>query len=620
MKRWLSPRREVACADAQGRTARQPGCPAAGHASAADARPGGRAGSRLRGHGREPAPHVRARQGGAARARRAGRAWPDRPVGQRRGLFHRPERLRHAPAGPGARRARAAGDADRRGHPAQADRVHLPAAGPLAVGAAGGPVRPGPPARHLVRGRARQRPRRAALLPPLAHPVGRAHGQAERPLPRVRGAGLVRRERRAADRRRAGRLADRHRARRPCGGAPGGAARRQARRRGGPGRPRDPAHADRRPRGLRGLGDRQRHRGGRARGAADAGPPSPGGPARAAGRGAEVSRSPEASAAGRLQRLLALVPWVMAHPDSTVDEVCARFAMTREALAADLELLFMSGVPPYGPGDLMEAWIEGERVHIGLADYFARAPRLTWREAAGLYLAGRALASLRELDEHGALERALAKLETVLPSDQLDRIQELASRVSVDLGGGEPERAHRAMLSRAAAANRRVVLEYYSGSRGDLSRRKVDPWLVFATAGHWYMVGHCHRAGGERLFRLDRVVEVTPTEEQFERPASFDPASYSESPWGGAFTQGLECELDLGPQAAWVADWLPILSSRRRPDGRLRVKLATHELAWVVRLVLRLAPDAEPVSPPELRHAVAEAARRVLAVYAWPAP
>src|SRR6266511_1285032 len=356
----------------------------------------------------------------------------------------------------------------------------------------------------------------------------------ERPRPRVRGAGLVRRERRAADRRRAGRLADRHRARRPCGGAPGGAARRQARRRGGPGRPRDPAHADRRPRGLRGLGDRQRHRGGRARGAADAGPPSPGGPARAAGRGAEVSRSPEASAAGRLQRLLALVPWVMAHPDSTVDEVCARFAMTREALAADLELLFMSGVPPYGPGDLMEAWIEGERVHIGLADYFARAPRLTWREAAGLYLAGRALASLRELDEHGALERALAKLETVLPSDQLDRIQELASRVSVDLGGGEPERAHRAMLSRAAAANRRVVLEYYSGSRGDLSRRKVDPWLVFATAGHWYMVGHCHRAGGERLFRLDRVVEVTPTEEQFERPASFDPASYSESPWGSS--------------------------------------------------------------------------------------
>jgi proteasome accessory factor C len=112
------------------------------------------------------------------------------------------------------------------------------------------------------------------------------------------------------------------------------------------------------------------------------------------------------------------------------------------------------------------------------------------------------------------------------------------------------------------------------------------------------------------------VVEVQPTDETFQRPADFDPASYTESPWRGAFTQGLECELDLGRHAEWVADWLPILSSRRRPDGRLRVRLATHELAWVVRLVLRLAPDAEPISPPELRHAVADATREALATYA----
>ena len=90
-----------------------------------------------------------------------------------------------------------------------------------------------------------------------------------------------------------------------------------------------------------------------------------------------AQRSPEASAAGRLQRLLVLVPWVMAHPEATVDEVCERFDMTRETLIADLELLYVTGVPPYGPGDLMEAWVDGDKVHIGFADWFARAPRLT---------------------------------------------------------------------------------------------------------------------------------------------------------------------------------------------------------------------------------------------------
>jgi len=326
-------------------------------------------------------------------------------------------------------------------------------------------------------------------------------------------------------------------------------------------------------------------------------------------------RGPDASAAGRLQRLLALVPWVMDHPGVTVDEVCARFSMTREALVADLELLFVSGVPPYGPGDLIEAWLDGDRVHIGLAEFFARAPRLTWREAAGLYLAGRALAALPEIDEQGALPRALAKLEMVLPADQLAQVQDLDRKVSVDLDGDELETARRTALARAAAASRRVVIEYYTGSRDVLTRRKVDPWLVWAASGHWYLSGWCHLAGGERLFRVDRVVGVEPTDEPFERPDGFDPSTYGD-PVASAFTDGLVCELDLGPAALWAADYFPILGSERAPDGRLRLRLAARELGWVVRLVLRLAPDAEPVSPPELRSAVAEAVRRGLAVYA----
>jgi predicted DNA-binding transcriptional regulator YafY len=325
-------------------------------------------------------------------------------------------------------------------------------------------------------------------------------------------------------------------------------------------------------------------------------------------------RTPDASAAGRLQRLLALVPWVMSRPDATVEEVCARFSITREALMADLELLFVSGVPPYGPGDLIEAWVDGDRVHIGLADYFARAPRLTWREAAGLYLAGRALASLPEVDQQGALTRALAKLEAVLPADQLRRVQELGSRVSVELDGDPVERERRAALAKAAAASRRVVIEYYTGSRGELTRRKVDPWLVYAASGHWYLTGWCHRARGERLFRVDRVVSVEQTDEPFDRPADFDSAAYGD-PARGVVDGGLECELDLGAEAEWFADYVPILASERRPDGRLRVRLAVRELSWIVRFVLRLAPDAEPVGPPQLRAAVAAAARDAHARY-----
>jgi proteasome accessory factor C len=338
------------------------------------------------------------------------------------------------------------------------------------------------------------------------------------------------------------------------------------------------------------------------------GPGNPGGVPRSV-------RTPDTSAAGRLQRLLALVPWVLDHPGATVDEVCERFEMTRETLIADLELLYVTGVPPYGPGDLMEAWVDGDKVHIGFADWFARAPRLTWREAAGLYLAGRALDSLPEVAEQGALARALAKLEAVLPADQLGRVHELAGKVSVDLEGDPAETSARTELARAAATGHRVEIEYWSASRGELTRRKVDPWLVFSASGHWYLSGWCHKAVAERLFRVDRVVSVRPTDEPFQRPAGFDPAAHGELGGAELFAGGLECELDLGHEAEWVVDYFPILGSERRPDGRLRVRLATHQLSWLVRLVLRLAPEAEPVSPPELRSAVAEATRMALAAY-----
>jgi predicted DNA-binding transcriptional regulator YafY len=317
------------------------------------------------------------------------------------------------------------------------------------------------------------------------------------------------------------------------------------------------------------------------------------------------------TAAGRVQRLLALVPWVLAHPGASVQEACERFGIDRATLLADLDLLFVSGLPPYGPGDLIEAWVEGDRIHIGFADYFSRAPRLSWREAVGLYLAGRALAGVPGLGEQDALERALKRLEASLPTSQLPRLQELVGRVSVDLEGNPVERAHLATLTQAADDHRRVVLEYLTGSRAELTRRAVDPWVLFPASGHWYLSGHCHRAGGERLFRLDRILSLTPTGERFALPQGFDPAAHRVLPLDFDRGPGVACLLALDAAAEWLANSLPLDGAARLDDGRLAVRFTARELGWSTRLVLRLAPDAVPLAPEALRRSVRAAIGRL---------
>ena len=39
--------------------------------------------------------------------------------------------------------------------------------------------------------------------------------------------------------------------------------------------------------------------------------------------------------------------------------------------------------------------------------------------------------------------------------------------------------------------------------------RDFDPYGVVSRDGVWYTIGYCHLRQGQRLFRLDRIVQVT---------------------------------------------------------------------------------------------------------------
>ena len=124
--------------------------------------------------------------------------------------------------------------------------------------------------------------------------------------------------------------------------------------------------------------------------------------------------------ARRLNRLLAALPWMIANPGASVTEVVERFDYDRDQLAKDLATVFVSGLPGYGPGDLMVAYIDEDEVVVEMADYFARPLRLTPVEALGLIAAGRALQSSGQGSP--ALERAIDKLQSAVLPDATEAV------------------------------------------------------------------------------------------------------------------------------------------------------------------------------------------------------
>ncbi len=323
---------------------------------------------------------------------------------------------------------------------------------------------------------------------------------------------------------------------------------------------------------------------------------------------------PRVGADEKLQRLLALVPWVAAHDGPSLAEVCARFACTETELVEDLRLLFLCGLHPYTPDTLIDVDVADGRVWIRYADYFSRPLRLTPAEGLALLAAGTSLLAAPGADPEGPLARGLAKLAAALGVSAEES-------VDVSLGPAPPETLQ--ALSEAAAHHQQVELEYYAFGRDEWTRRVVDPYAVFSAGGQWYVSAYCHAVEDERLFRVDRVRRAVTLESEFEAPdGPRELTVYRARPDDPRVT------LELEPSARWVVEQYPTESVQTLPPtdgpvgavgvaegtgGRLRVTLAVSEEAWLERLLLRLGPSATVVEGDPT--VAARAARRLLARY-----
>jgi proteasome accessory factor C len=312
--------------------------------------------------------------------------------------------------------------------------------------------------------------------------------------------------------------------------------------------------------------------------------------------------TPTAGSAARMQRLLAMVPWIAAQDGPTLAEVGERFGLSEKELAADLEVMWLVGLPPYTPDALVDVVQEGDRVWIHFADVFDAPQRLTPDQAVALLTAGASVLALPGTERDSALGRGVAKLASVLGVD--------AEQVlDVDLGIGGAEVLD--VLRTAVAEHRRVHLDYYSYGRDARTERDVDPYVVHAEDGSLYVLGHCHLARGERRFRVDRIAAATLLDDRFEPPAATAPAGIFQPD-----DDDPRVELELDPSAAWVAEAYPVEDVEVRPDGSLRVRLAVAAEAWFERLLVGLGPQVRVVDAPgPLADAGRRASERILDRY-----
>lgn len=318
------------------------------------------------------------------------------------------------------------------------------------------------------------------------------------------------------------------------------------------------------------------------------------------------------NAQDRLRRLLVMLPWLMESGEVPLAEVADRFGMTEAQVTKDLELVAMCGLPPY-VDEMIDVFVDDGMVFVGVPRLFTRPLALSAPEGFALVAAARLAMELPGVDPEGPLARGLSKLTVALGQVGIDTDVGGSAGVAVDLE--RPE--HTGALIDAVSSGSEVSIAYYSPARDEVSDRRIIPRHVFTDAGNWYVLADDDRSEERRTFRIDRMERVEPTGVVH----ASDPAAAAPD----AFFVDADlprARLRLLPKAQWIIEQYPIdhvepVMVRRKPaaSGAVDVTLPVASTRWFDRLLVRLGPEAQVLSPAGAERGAADLARRILANY-----
>jgi len=321
------------------------------------------------------------------------------------------------------------------------------------------------------------------------------------------------------------------------------------------------------------------------------------------GAGPMAERRKPMQAQDKLAFLLALVPYLMDRDRVSVAEAAAHFGVEKSQLRDAVRLIAVSGIPgetnQYQPGDLFDiAWDDFEQNdQIVLTHQVAidDSPRFSAREAAALIAGLQYLSALPEnadRDVIGSLMAKLARGSSGAPSQ-------------VAVAGSETDETL-AVIRDAVAAGTQLDFVYLN-SRGERERRRVDPLRIESTDQDWYLRGWDHLREAIRTFRLDRIDDLSATDE----PIAYKPGDVTlpDTLFQGS-ADDLLVQIEVSAAAVpLIVDYIPEGAQQIEADGFVRTSVRVAHYHGLKRLVAGLSGVLTVLDPPEARRVVADWAR-----------
>jgi predicted DNA-binding transcriptional regulator YafY len=305
----------------------------------------------------------------------------------------------------------------------------------------------------------------------------------------------------------------------------------------------------------------------------------------------------------RIDRLTAILLLLQGEKRSA-NEIARRFEVSRRTIQRDIDALCEMGIPIVAePGSTGGYSLP--------SDYSLPPLALTLHEAFLLRLALSSLSQLSEMPFKQERESLLAKVQTLLPRQEGETLNQLQQAISLDVPSRPYPTPFLDQLLESAHEEQWISVTYRS--ENGVSQQTLLPLHLRAEAGLWYCEAYSYERESTRVYRADRFldVKVASSPPQLERPISriiHVHPSYPEIRIHLTTRGMLKLERE-----SYLATYL---QQQSEGEGLLTIHLRPESYDWLVQILLNLGTDAKVLAPEELRIRVQQAAQKIVRHYA----
>lgn len=225
---------------------------------------------------------------------------------------------------------------------------------------------------------------------------------------------------------------------------------------------------------------------------------------RAAGRG---------STSVQVLRTIDMIQYVVSQGSVRIQELAQRYNMSLDKVRQELSMIMMCGVPEGLDDELInvnDGDIDIDTVTITNAELLGAPQKLAPLEAVAVLGGLNALRSVPDFEHGEILESALTKI-----NDAVARYEGWSGALGFALAQAREDDIPRQLV--AAIRDRNVLtIDYFSANSKTHEKRNVEPLRLVEDGPVQFLRAWCRKRSRLLTFRVDRILEVIPTNEHFE--------------------------------------------------------------------------------------------------------